>query len=103
VASQWDFRKELGLPEMNQEEVQQFIEENINPGLSTHGGYLLVDGYDDETKILKIKMGGGCQGCSSSTATLKMMIEHLLREEFPKLSEVHDVTDHASGDNPYYV
>ena len=88
---------------MNQEEIQLFIEENINPGLSTHGGFLDVNGYDDKTKTLKVEMGGGCQGCASSTATLRMMVEHMLMEEFPELSEIQDVTDHSSGDNPYYV
>jgi len=34
--------------------------------------------------------------------TLRQGIERILRESIPALSEVVDVTDHASGDDPYY-
>ena len=47
-------------------------------------------------------MGGGCQGCASSTATLQIQIRNFLMEEFPELREIEDVTDHKSGKNPYY-
>ena len=47
-------------------------------------------------------MAGGCQGCASSIMTLKLHIESFLREEFPDLKEIEDMTDHESGENPYY-
>ena len=47
-------------------------------------------------------MGGGCQGCASARITLKLQIEGFLKEEFPDLTQIEDVTDHASGANPYY-
>ena len=31
-----------------------------------------------------------------------MMVERSLKEEFPDLGNVEDVTDHAAGKNPYY-
>jgi len=46
-------------------------------------------------------MSGGCQGCSLSRMTLRQGVERMLREAVPELTAVHDVTDHASGDNPY--
>jgi Fe-S cluster biogenesis protein NfuA len=49
-------------------------------------------------------MSGGCQGCAASTATLKQGIERILREHFGQdINEIIDVTDHGSGDNPYYT
>ena len=87
---------------MTKEEIQIFVDENINPGLETHGGYLLIEKFDDVQKSLHVQMGGGCQGCASSTATLKMMIESMLREEFPDLAAIEDVTNHTAGANPYY-
>tara|TARA_R110000824_G_scaffold401691_2_gene613709 strand:+ start:2280 stop:2546 length:267 start_codon:yes stop_codon:yes gene_type:complete len=87
---------------MTKDEIQTFIDEDINPGLEMHGGYLLAKDFDDEKKMLMIEMGGGCQGCSSSTVTLKLMIGHALREKFPSLLEIQDVTDHHAGVNPYY-
>jgi Fe/S biogenesis protein NfuA len=47
-------------------------------------------------------MGGGCQGCASARVTLKIQIEGFLKEEFPDLTEIEDVTDHVAGTNPYY-
>ena len=71
----------------SKEQVEQFIVEDINPGLEMHGGYLSVADYDEDAGVLKVTMGGGCHGCASSTVTLKLMITHALREHFPGISE----------------
>jgi Fe/S biogenesis protein NfuA len=47
-------------------------------------------------------MGGGCQGCSMSAATLKQGVETTLRSEIPEITEILDTTDHAAGANPYF-
>ena len=86
----------------SKEQIEQFITEDINPGLEMHGGYLSVADYDEDTGVLKVTMGGGCHGCASSTITLKLMITHALKEQFPGISEVIDATDHTVGQNPYY-
>ena len=87
---------------MTRDEIQKFVDEDINPALESHGGFLLIHDFDDGKKILKVEMGGGCQGCGSAKATLKLQIEGFLKEEFPELLEVEDVTDHNAGTNPYY-
>lgn len=82
------------------ERVQQVIDEVINPGIASHGGYVeLVDVSDD---TLYLRMGGGCQGCAASAATLRMGIERMVREQVPEIQEIVDVTDHTAGANPYY-
>jgi Fe/S biogenesis protein NfuA len=58
---------------------------------------------DEEKKVAYVKMSGGCQGCAMSRMTLSQGIETTLREAIPELSEVIDVTDHASGVNPFYT
>jgi len=88
---------------VTQEDVQKYIDDTINPGLAMHGGYLKISEFNSETKSLKVEMGGGCHGCASSTVTLKLMIDNALRDEFPDLTEIEDVTDHSMGANPYYV
>ncbi len=87
---------------MDREKIEAFIEEDINPALESHGGWLKVRGFDTETKDLEVEMGGGCQGCSSARMTLKMGIDAALREEFPDLNEIKDVTNHSAGTNPFY-
>ena len=87
---------------MTQDDIQKFIDEDINPALESHGGFLLLRSFDGEKKSIKVEMGGGCQGCASARATLNLQIESFLKEEFPELLEIEDVTDHLAGTNPYY-
>ncbi len=81
-------------------EIQKYIENEINPGLAMHGGF--VDLLDVRKETVYVKMGGGCHGCSSVDVTMKQGIEQMIVTNFPGIAEVVDVTDHASGTNPYY-
>jgi len=82
------------------ERVQQVLVEQVNPAIASHGGgaeLVSVDGT-----IAYLRLFGGCQGCGLAQVTLKQGIERIILESIPELSQVVDVTDHASGDNPYY-
>jgi len=83
------------------EKVQQLLAESINPSLASHGGYAALVGVED-TKVF-ISMGGGCQGCAMSAATLREGIQVAIKEAIPEVTEIVDVTDHDAGDNPYYA
>jgi Fe-S cluster biogenesis protein NfuA len=52
--------------------------------------------------IVYVRMGGGCHGCASSTATLKQGVEQMVKARVPEVVEILDTTDHASWTNPYY-
>lgn len=81
--------------------VQRVIEERVNPGVATHGGSVkLVDIRDD---IVYVSLGGGCQGCGMASVTLTQGIKEMIKEAAPEIVDVKDVTDHASGANPYYA
>lgn len=80
--------------------VQQVIDQQINPSLAMHGGYIEI--VDLAEGVLSIHMGGGCQGCAQSQATLRQGVEQSLRAALPSLRAVVDATDHASGSNPYF-
>ena len=83
------------------EKVQQLLDVSINPALASHGGYAsLVEVHDDDSVV--VTMGGGCQGCAMSQATLSDGIKRAIMEAIPEVTEVVDVTDHTSGENPYY-
>jgi Fe/S biogenesis protein NfuA len=79
------------------------LEEQINPSIAQHGGRADLIAMDEEKGIAYIKLSGGCQGCSMSRMTLSQGIETSLRESIPEITKVLDVTDHASGDNPFYT
>jgi Fe/S biogenesis protein NfuA len=82
------------------DQVRQVITEQVNPAIAAHGGgaeLVSVDGT-----IAYLRLYGGCQGCGLAEVTLKQGIERILLESIPELTHVVDVTDHASGDDPYY-
>lgn len=81
--------------------VQRIIDENINPAIAAHGGMVEMVDLDDET--LYLRMGGGCQGCAASAATLRQGVERMVREAVPEIREIVDLTDHDAGVNPYYA
>jgi Fe/S biogenesis protein NfuA len=82
------------------DKINQLLEQSINPSLDAHGGWATLVGIED-TKVF-LTMGGGCQGCSLSAATLVQGIQVAIKEALPEVTEVIDVTDHQSGDNPFY-
>jgi Fe/S biogenesis protein NfuA len=78
------------------------LDEQVNPSIASHGGRADLVALDEEAKTAYIKLSGGCQGCAMSRMTLTQGIETMLREAIPELVSVLDVTDHASGVNPFY-
>ena len=78
------------------------LDQQINPSIASHGGRADLVALDDEEKVAYVRLSGGCQGCAMSRMTLSQGIETTLREEIPVLVGVVDVTDHASGANPFY-
>lgn len=80
--------------------IEKVLDDQIRPALASHGGNIEVIDFDNSK--LFVKLTGGCQGCSSSKATLKDGIERLIVGKFPELvEEVVDLTDHASGEKPF--
>jgi Fe-S cluster biogenesis protein NfuA len=80
--------------------VQAVIDEEINPGVASHGGVIRI--VKIKGNAVTISMGGGCQGCSSAAMTLKGGIEQAFRNHVPELGAILDATDHAAGSNPYF-
>jgi len=81
--------------------IQKLLDEKVNPMVAQHGGQIDLVDYLNRTAY--IRMSGGCQGCSSSKATLKQGVEKAIFEAFPRVRQVVDMTDHRAGDNPYYA
>lgn len=80
--------------------VASIIDDQINPQVASHGGFVELIDVDGAT--VYVQLGGGCQGCGMANVTLKQGIEVMLKEQFPEIEHVIDTTDHASGTNPYY-
>jgi Fe/S biogenesis protein NfuA len=80
--------------------VLQVLEQQINPAIAAHGGYAELVAVEDSVAYLRLS--GGCQGCGMAAVTLRQGIEVAILDMVPEITEVVDVTDHASGTNPYY-
>jgi len=92
---------ELHLEGTVAERVEQLLEQAINPGLASHGGYASLVGVDESNNVY-VTMGGGCQGCSASALTLAEGIKRQIKDMVPEVVDVIDATDHAAGENPFF-
>lgn len=81
--------------------VQQILDDQINPGLASHGGAVSL--VDIQGGRIVLSFGGGCQGCGMVDVTLKDGVTAQLQQQIPEITEVVDVTDHSAGENPYYA
>jgi Fe/S biogenesis protein NfuA len=81
--------------------VQQVLERQINPAIAAHGGVVHLVNVEDGVAF--VRMGGGCAGCGMAGVTLDQGIELAIRQAVPEITGIVDVTDHAAGQNPYYV
>ena len=82
------------------ERLQSLLNNHVNPSLAAHGGYVELVRVEDAKAYLL--MGGGCQGCTMSAATLHQGVAAIISQHVPEILDVIDVTDHAAGENPFY-
>ncbi len=79
--------------------IEALLAKEVIPALAAHGGGIEVVDYDNNK--LYIKLIGGCQGCAGARMTLKNGVERVVKQHFPEVTEVIDVTNHANGDKPF--
>ena len=61
------------------QKIINILEEYVKPAVAADGGNIVFDSYDDQTDTVKVVMQGACNGCPSSTFTLKSGIENMLK------------------------
>jgi Fe/S biogenesis protein NfuA len=81
--------------------IAALIDSDVNPALASHGGFVTFVGHDGEGTAY-LTMGGGCHGCSMSAMTMLEGVQTMLVERVEGLQRVRDLTDHTSGENPFY-
>ncbi|CAN5816606.1 NfuA family Fe-S biogenesis protein [soil metagenome] len=82
-------------------EIESMVAGEINPALASHGGFVTYVGHDGEGTAY-LTMGGGCHGCSMSKMTMLEGVQTMLVDAIDEVQAVKDLTDHASGENPFY-
>lgn len=89
-----DGRGDLGV------QVQAALDAEINPVIAAHRGHVTLVGVAEGT--VRIRLDGGCQGCSLAEVTIRQGIEPLLRARVPGIVGVFDTTDHEGGTAPFF-
>ncbi len=85
-------QEEVGAGEDDDEvvsQIRELIDTRVRPAVAQDGGDIVFRGF--ENGIVFLHMQGACAGCPSSTATLKMGIENMLRHYIPEVVEVRAV------------
>ena len=67
-------------------QIKHLLDTRVRPAVAMDGGDILFKSFEDG--VVTLFMRGACQGCPSSTATLKMGIENMLRHYIPEVQEV---------------
>lgn len=68
--------------------IKGVLDEYIKPAVEMDGGAIKFHSFDEESGVVKVLLQGACSGCPSSTFTLKMSIENLLKRMVPQVTEV---------------
>jgi NFU1 iron-sulfur cluster scaffold homolog, mitochondrial len=82
------------------EAARAILDAEINPAIAAHRGRVTVAGAADGW--IRVRLEGGCQGCSLAEVTLRQGIEPVLRARLPQLTGVTDVTEHEAGTEPFF-
>ena len=83
------------------ENINHIVANNIQPGVEMHGGVVKLNDFDMETGVALMLMSGACSGCASSSVTLKLGVENMLKHYVPEVNAVEGVDDPEYND-PYY-
>ncbi|MDX1821860.1 NifU family protein [Silicimonas sp. MF1-12-2] len=70
-------------------QIKELLDTRVRPAVAQDGGDIVFHGF--ERGVVYLHMQGACAGCPSSTLTLKMGIENLLRHYIPEVVEVRPV------------
>lgn len=70
-------------------QIRELLDTRVRPAVAQDGGDIVFQGFDNG--VVYLHMRGACSGCPSSTATLKMGIENMLRHYIPEVVEVRAV------------
>ena len=70
-------------------QIKELLDSRVRPAVAQDGGDITFHGFDKG--VVYLHMQGACAGCPSSTLTLKMGIENLLRHYIPEVTEVRPV------------
>jgi len=81
--------------------IEYIIDQYVQPAVEQHGGYIKLEDFNVESGKVSVLLQGSCSGCASSTITLKMGVENMLKHYVPEVNAVEGMDD-PNFNNPYY-
>jgi len=84
------------------ENIDYIIGQYVQPAVASHGGMIRLEDFHMESGRVLVMLQGSCSGCSSSTITLKMGVENMLKHYVPEVTAV-DGMDDPDYNDPYYT
>ncbi|RZO68232.1 MAG: NifU family protein, partial [Parvularculaceae bacterium] len=73
------------------EQIIDLIDTRVRPAVAADGGDIVFKHYEPRTGVVFLSLHGSCQGCPSSTYTLKAGIENMLKHYVPEVVKVEPI------------
>lgn len=70
--------------------IKELLETRIRPAVQEDGGDIVLVDYAEATGVVTVKLLGACDGCPSSSITLKSGIENMIKHYVPEVTEVRE-------------
>ena len=83
------------------ENIEHVISKFVQPAVEQHGGFIKLEDFDVDTGKVSVLLHGSCSGCASSSITLKMGVENMLKHYVREVNSVEGMDD-PNFNNPYY-
>mmetsp|Transcript_4452 Transcript_4452/g.19062 ORF Transcript_4452/g.19062 Transcript_4452/m.19062 type:complete len:245 (-) Transcript_4452:4962-5696(-) len=71
--------------------IKELLETRVKPAVADDGGNIIFRGFDEVSGVVDLELQGACSSCSSSSVTLKMGVENMLKHYVPEVREVREV------------
>lgn len=78
--------------------IKELLETRIRPAVQEDGGDIFYVDFDHGTGIVRLRLAGSCQGCPSSSVTLKSGVENMLQHYIPEVTSVEQVDPDEAAD-----
>lgn len=72
-------------------QIKELIEIKVRPAVAMDGGDITFHSF--ENGIVRLELKGACQGCPSSSITLKNGIENMLKHYIPEVESVEQIDE----------
>jgi len=73
--------------------IKELLDTRIRPAVQEDGGDIGYRGFDEQTGVVYLQMQGACDGCPSSSVTLKSGIENMLMHYIDEVKAVEQWLD----------